>query len=414
MTVQGAASLVADVDLAAAEQRFNDIYAMHAGRVRNHVYFRLPLDLTHLTDDFMQETFLDLWLHLAKGKPVDKPFGLLRAMANQNVLTHFMVRSNTEYLATDFEDPKTSSGAPAGHRYAATDPVLALLSTELDAAMECMRDASEQWRELHRKAYMTSQRLKDGHGGQYRTDASKAKLTGELEQLVNDRDVALKRLQRTCGAVGQLRSDLERAGGNWRSSTGLPSGVSADGKARQGTVASDVTVTECPKGHDLTVDTVVFLEDGTRRCRRCQEATRMNRQSWASHKGKRTARNVVHRDVIDAAGRALFDPANANRSTKDIATEYKVHVNTLHRNFPNLADQRSEAARAAGIQPKGRHARPHDNTIAAARTLLADPSNAGLTLKALLERAGITEKIMRSRIPDYQVLRQSAREAAAR
>lgn len=73
--------------------------------------------------------------------------------------------------------------------------------------------------------------------------------------------------------MGQLRGELERAGGgSWRSCSGWPPARYSGGKRLEG-VASDPAAKHCSQGHPLDdLELVGFLADGTRVCRVCQNA----------------------------------------------------------------------------------------------------------------------------------------------
>jgi DNA-directed RNA polymerase specialized sigma24 family protein len=258
VTVAGEATAVPDADRAAAETLFTEIYQAHSRRLTQFIYWHLPFEMTDLAEDFAQETFQDLWAHLLKGRSVDYPFALLKTIASRQLADHHKVKRNSMYLATDLETPEFSVVEVArGHQYAPGNPELAGLSDELDNAMERMRTASARWRKLH------------GQVASMRKEETRA-------EAAKQRDAALIELQDACWTVGDLRAELERAGGDsWRSPTGWPVSFRTDGRHRKGGASSDLDVTHCVNGHHLHLENVTFLEDGTRACRACaKQATR--------------------------------------------------------------------------------------------------------------------------------------------
>lgn len=249
------------------EEQFNELHQRHFHELAGWLRRRLPASLVSQAEDFAQEAFIELWAYLGKGKPVTKPFGLLMKMAQRKVWTHQALHSAQHAFTTDLNDP--ASIALDGlneHRYAAGDPVLAMIASELETAHERMTEASERWRKLHQKVASLKPR------GAATTDPQRiaANEARKAEALLQ-RDEALVELQEACRVVGQLRGELERAGGGcWRSCSGWPpprycGGVRVDG------VASDPTSKQCSKGHPLTdIERVGFLADGTRVCRDCR------------------------------------------------------------------------------------------------------------------------------------------------
>lgn len=341
MTVSGETSTVAAVDRDAADQLFNDIYGQHFDRLRQYLYFRLPLDKVHLAEDFAQEAFADLWCHLLNGRPVTRAYGLLRKIALAKMNDYYRVKSNLEYKAVDFDDPEASP-VTTSHRYAAADPAMAPLTAELDQAMARMQNASAEWRDLHKKSYVLDRRIADGY------DPDPEPLVRSAEALKRDRNRALGQLRKACGAVGALRAELERIGGpNWKSSSGLPASTMSDGKARAGSVASDVSRTHCDAGHLLDLENSSFSEEGRRRCRKCSESGKRR-----VRKGTPNLCQPTPQSVLDGALAVLLDPANSHRTVKDLAPEIGLSANTLHRRFPNLAARRRAALEQAAL-PSG-------------------------------------------------------------
>jgi DNA-directed RNA polymerase specialized sigma24 family protein len=331
------------VDRDVVEQQFTEIYSEHWDRLRKHVYFRLPPTHVDLAEDLAQEAFITLLQHMLKGRPVTKPFGLLRVMANQLEATYFGVKANTGHTSVDFGNPATSP-ITAGHRYAAAEPGLASLTSELDAALEEMRSASKKWRGLHTDIYSYQQSLAGGWGGaKTLTPARKAQRQEELAAAVAAEVEALNTFRQTCRRVGALRAELEAAAPNWQSSTGMPPSTASSG-VQAGSVRSDLSVTECPEGHSLDRNNVHFLEDGTRRCRACAAAAKA-RATKKSGKSDARGRGTIGPELFETAKQMLLDPAS-DMTIPDVARALGVSPTTLYRNIPGLSALRRSAHEA--------------------------------------------------------------------
>lgn len=258
---------------AAVQQRkqFEDLYEKHWRWVSRWLHYRLPSGWQHLADDLAQETYIVVWDHLLKGRGIESPLGFLKVVAEGRLSAYFRSRlRGTAVTATDFAGIITVEVEEAiDHRYAATDPELALVAAELDTAMERMREASARWRHLHSEAAKHRSRY-ERHKA---LPASAGRWLEETEKAARLRDEALPELQEACRVVGQLRGELERLGGDgYRSSAGWPPSPALDGSKRSGPL-SDPAVRACPERHCLDdVDSVRFLEDGTRICRACRNA----------------------------------------------------------------------------------------------------------------------------------------------
>jgi DNA-directed RNA polymerase specialized sigma24 family protein len=237
-------------------------------------------------EDLAQETFLCLWEHLLKDKEVTHPFALLKRIGQRRIADEFGVRNrDTGSLSVDFSAPESVLiETSTGHRYASGEPELALVCDQLETAMGRMREASALWRDLHSKAATYRSRSE-----KYKDPDTCTKWRNEAVKAVGLRDEALVELQEACRVVGSLRAELERAGGcAWRSSSGWPPSAARDGRHRRCGALSDPTMKVCPNQHRLDdIESVGFLEDGTRTCRSCSvERVGAYRQRTAA---KRTA-----------------------------------------------------------------------------------------------------------------------------
>lgn len=215
----------APVDREAAEARFTEIYAEQNRRLTQWFYWHLPESVRGRAEDLAQETFLNLWEHLLKGRSVDYPFALLKRIGQRRMADQLSVRArDAEAVLMDVTDPEAPSVETIGHssRYAAGEPELALVAAELETAMERMRDASALWRKLHAESGKYKARPKPP-GWVDPNPGRTAKVDAARVEIRIRRDEALVELQEACRAVGNLRADLERAAGcAWQSSCGWP------------------------------------------------------------------------------------------------------------------------------------------------------------------------------------------------
>ncbi|MGP4008150.1 RNA polymerase sigma factor [Streptomyces sp. 4N124] len=259
--------------------QFEALHGQHFNELAAWLRRRLPVTLVSQNEDFAQEAFIGLWEHLRKGRSVDKPFGLLMTMAQRKVWTHQALFTQQHSFATDLNDP--ASVALDGlneHRYAAGDPMLAMIAEELETALERMEEASERWRRLHTKVASMKPR-----GAATSDPVRAARNEARKTEAKLQRDEALVELQEACRVVGQIRGELERVGGgSWRSCSGWPPARYSGGVRVEG-VASDPTSKSCSKGHPLDdLDRVSFLADGTRVCRDCRNLGQRQKAGAAS------------------------------------------------------------------------------------------------------------------------------------
>ncbi|MET9494309.1 hypothetical protein [Streptomyces sp. NPDC006552] len=253
------------------EATFNAIYAEQHPRLVKWLYWKLPSYLPHVAEDYAQEAFADLWEIFQKERTVDYPWALLKKIAQRKMANYYSRWDSASGDSVDFDEPSTALvEAVQGHRYAEGDPEMSLLAGALWEATEAMQAASKKWRALH--ALTAKMRpLGEPYPTSGRSLARKLREEAARDKAYSDRDQALRELQAACAEVGQLRSELERLGGRgWKSCTGWPPPRQGGGGSRVRTTSiCDPTVTECPKGHSLSLETCGFLEDGTRTCRAC-------------------------------------------------------------------------------------------------------------------------------------------------
>lgn len=353
MSVSATNDAAPAIDRAEADRLFTELYAEYWSRIRYWLHRRFAIAgfSANPAEDAAQEVFiLLLEKYILTGKLQDETASaLIYAIAKNEYLGYFS-RSSSKEAVLDFADPVNTPVVTTGHRYAAEQPELAPLAAELDAAMQVMYEASQKWRDLHKQVYASYWPLNDTESSP--SAATCQKLERRLACDAKERDRALAHFRQTTAAVGNLRSELERAGGNWRSSTNMPAGLSKD-YLRVGTVASDATRTHCPSGHEMHLENTRFDGEGRRRCRAC----------LAVHTKKQNARN-------SSQGR--------------------------------LAAQRAEQARV------------RSEKLAAVRRMLADPAYLDTPVRQICAEVHIDYKVVRFQVRNSRQLRQTAREAASR
>lgn len=354
MTVPGQTPAVAADDRQAADRLFTQIYADYWDRVRRYIWTRLEWHQDRLAEDIANDVFIDLWLRFilpGRLKNPERPLSLLFEIAKSHANQQRLWLKNNE-TALDLADPANAPVVATGHAYAAWTPDLASISRALEAAMEHMTEASETWRSLHKQAHrhrrVLSPDYRAGNGGA--TPESLNRALTAVEDAEQRQASALKTFRAACARVGQLRADLEAAGGpNWKSSAGMPASVASSGSARDGSVSSDLNVTSCPNGHDLVLNNVEFDAAGLRRCRTCRDdLTRQREQAKRAQKPlKRSAGKTLTADTL-AAARALFvDPAKADVPMEQLAADVGCHLSTLKRRIPEYRELRAAALEGA-------------------------------------------------------------------
>lgn len=277
------------VDREATVEQFTDIFEEHQRRLVQWFYWRLQESMRSRAEDLAQEAFLGLWEFLLKGGEVTHPFALLKKIGQRRIADEYVTRRrDSELLPVDFGAPESVLIETSTlHRYAPGEPELALVAAGLESAMERMRDASALWRDLHAKAGRQQGRAKPADWVDPNPSRT-AKVEAARIEIRLRRDEALVELQEACRKVGSLRAELERAGGEcWQSSSGWPPSAARDGRHRKCGALSDPTVKGCPEGHCLAdIESVGFLEDGTRVCRACNgERTEVSRQKQKATSG---------------------------------------------------------------------------------------------------------------------------------
>lgn len=353
MTVQAAAGPVPDGDHGAIEQQFTEIYQQYRTQLARYIWRRLDLWQGQLAEDLANEAFIELWQHLLKGRPVDKPYGLLCRMARTKLSYFWSLQKNKERLV-DLGDPANAPVVATGHAYAADTPGLAVLSSQLDQAMERMADASEKWRSLHKEAHRHRKILGDdyraGTGGV--SAAWKERAEKDLGVAERRQALALKSFQDVCRRVGTLRAELESIGGaNWKSSTGMPSSTGSSGGVKNGSVTADLDRTHCPEGHRLDLNNIHFDADGRRHCRACNDASAKRHQAkvrvTTPAKSGRAPARITSPEALAAARALLADPAMAGLSVVEIGGRVGLSSGVLYRRIPDLAELRRAAKEQA-------------------------------------------------------------------
>jgi hypothetical protein len=220
--------------------------------------------------------------------------------------------------------------------------------------MQCMTEASETWRSLHKEAHRNRQGLRDGYrqrnGGV--TEEWKDQRRTDLADAESRQTDALVTFRQACARVGQLRADLEAAGGpNWKSCASMPASA-ASSNARDGSVSGDPTRATCAQGHRMDLDNTHFYADGGRKCRTCMDAQakRMAAKQAASRPASsrraRSTASTASTASIEAARALLADPAYADVSVRNIAAQVGLASTTAIYNRLPVAELRRTAGAA--------------------------------------------------------------------
>jgi hypothetical protein len=260
------------VDLAAAEQRYEDAYRRWWKPLTYFIYARLDSRHHAHVEDIAAEAFIELWTNfLAKGRDVYDPMiGLLYYLTRFRIASFYSDLVHKREATTDLGDP-VNQRLVVGHSYAIERPDVALLAAELDTALETMNALSKQWRTQHSE----TARLRTDLESDLKTFTAKTRAakTNRLATMVTESDRLLKDFRAACTLVADLRRDLEATGGpNWQSSTGMPP-TAARNPSKGEYNMSEPTRTHCDDGHALTLENTLFTEKGAKRCRTCMAAS---------------------------------------------------------------------------------------------------------------------------------------------
>lgn len=265
MNVAEAAKSLTPAQRAQVDSDFAAIYDVQYKKIRGHISLRLPGQKRHMADDITQETFMVLWRHMLLGRSVEKPYGLLRAIAMKRMASFFAVKSQNA-MALDFEDP-INKPIVAGHRYAAAEPGLAELTDDLSAAMSDMEKASSAWRKQHVRTCRVADEVTAG-ADHTRLELSRA-----------DESRTLAAFRAACDKVAEIRSELDAISPNWNSPTGMPASIASNGQ-QEGSFTSDYSRTHCDEGHELTLENILFTASGFRHCRTCRNGSGRCADAW--------------------------------------------------------------------------------------------------------------------------------------
>lgn len=378
------------------EARLEEIYRTYWRPLCNFIFFRLDDRHRSLAEDLAADAFLALWTkYLSTGAKVWGPWSLLCAIARTAIIDFYKVRANKRLdFAVDFTDP-ANRGIERGHSYASDQPESAQLAQELDEAMEAMADLSQQWRDQHSQTHIFRTMLIESSSKAPMRPSVRKDTQAKFEAAQTDEANLLERFRQACSRVGELRIELEEAGGpNWCSSTGQPPTQSRS-YLKPGTM-SDPDRTHCGAGHLMTLDNTTFNK-ATRICRACRAADmKKNRQQSGAPSTK--AKPTVSDEAIARARELLKDPS---LSLRKVAALVGVARTTLTDNITDI-----EALR----DPNALRNRTPDEVIDQARALLLDPAHKR-TLAAVAAEIGVTPVTLYARIPNLSQLRRELYDA---
>jgi DNA-directed RNA polymerase specialized sigma24 family protein len=405
VTVQAEESAVPTVDLATAEEQYEDAYRRWWKPLTYFIAARLDGRHRSNAEDIAAETFTELWTNFAmRGKDIGFVWSLLCTMARFRIANFYGHLAATRETAVDFADP-LNRGIEAGHSYAANQPEAAGLAAELSAAMEVMAELSKKWRDAHTKTSMYRSRL-EGGAFPMRPEtrvATEQKLAG----LISDRDRLLTDFRQACSDVGELRRDLEAAGGpNWCSSTGLPPSQQRNWTKDLGTM-SDPTRTHCDDGHELTLENTHFTYKGAQRCRTCMEVTWRASRAANPPKSKATVkapreyreRQPAHRVAEETIQRARELLKNPDLSIRQVAEMVGVGKSTLAARIPDMDQLRHVDRRRVTGTPQ--------ELLDKAVQLLTDPDNRR-SVRSVCDELGFSDATLYTRVRNLAALRREA------
>ncbi|QLJ06711.1 sigma-70 family RNA polymerase sigma factor (plasmid) [Streptomyces sp. NEAU-sy36] len=403
MTVQ-AEETTAPVDLAAAERQYEEAYRRWWKPLTYFIYSRLDQRHVSYAEDIAADTFVELWTKFAaRGKDIQFPWGLLCHMGRQRIGDFYGRLASIRELAIDFSDP-LNRDVEAGHSYATDQPEAAILAAELNDALEVMADLSKKWREAHTKTSMYRSRLE---GGRFHMRPETRTATKQrVEQLTRESDQLLIDFRESCARVGELRRDLEAAGGpNWQSSTGMPSTAMRNWTKDKGTM-SEPTRTHCDDGHELTLENTLFTPKGAKRCRTCMEASwRASRAAKPAmpkvpgpRKPRKPSEHAIPEEKIQQARELLKNP---DLSIRQVAAMVGLNRSSMCERIPDL-DQLRDVDRKR-IVPVS------DELLEKAVSLLTDPDHPR-SVRSVCAELGFSNVTLYNRVPNLPALRAQARE----
>jgi AraC-like DNA-binding protein len=391
VTVQGETPTVSVGDATDAEQLFTELYKGYARRVHSFIWWHLGIEYRALAEDLTQETFIAVWRSLTTGKGFDpeKPYGLLRYLARQQIGAYFSKKKNNDFTL-DFTDPVNTPLVTTGHAYALERPDTTDLVRDLDEVMEQMQAASKAWRDAHKESH----RLRSLLGEDYNTsrggitEATKERLREQLAEADQHEDETLHAFRDTCRRVGALRAELEElAGPNWRSGIGLPLHPEIT-PIRKGRYRNDPDVTHCPAGHLLDLNNTHFEEDGSRYCRACRNDRYVAAREEAHEANPRMFVRTTDPEKIVQARDMLTGADAVHLSIAAVAQKVGLSSVTLLKYIPDAAELRRTAGAGA------RYAQ----ALEAARRLLTDPECL-LSLHEVAAQCGVSYTAMKRNFP---------------
>lgn len=391
------------VDRAAAEKLYEDAYRRWWKPLTYFIAARISERHRSSAEDIAAETFIEVWTNFAmRGKDIGSVWGLLCHIARHRISGFYGRLAAERETSVDFSDPVNRS-IEAGHSYAANQPEAASLAAELNDAMEVMADLSKKWRDAHTKTSLYRSRLE---GGAFpMRPETRVAAEQKLADLMADRDQTLKDFRQACARVGELRRDLEAAGGpNWCSSTGQPPTQQRNWTRDLGTM-SDPTRTHCDDGHELTLENTHFTYKGAKRCRTCMEVTwRASRAAnppkykpKAKAPGERAQpKPKVPEETIQRARELLKNP---DLSIRQVAAMVGVGKSTLSARIPDMDQLRTvDRKRVTGIS---------QDLLDKAVQLLTDPDHPR-NVRQVCRELGFSDATLYTRVPNLSALRAEA------
>jgi DNA-directed RNA polymerase specialized sigma24 family protein len=349
VTVQGEAPAAPDVDLGAAAQQMTEIFNLYWDRLRVFIWKRIDIHQQHLAEDLASETFAELWRRYFLT-------GRGGSVDKPYGLLCTMARSQIgqHFLRKGSTERALDFTDPVNTPLIATGHAYALEAPGLNhllAELDAAMDRMTEASKTWRAKHKDSHQLRSLLKDGY--NASRGGLTAEGKRDLKARLDVVDREETE--ALHAFRGTCRRVG----------------------QLRAEMEATAGPNWRSST-------------------GLPLNPEITSPRPGKyRNDLTVTH----CPAGH-LMDLHNTHFG-EDGSRDCRACRNARHQARQNIAAKHQASSTVTA------------ETIDAARKMLADPSNAGLSIKAIAAAVGTSSTTLHTRIPDLASLRRTAKEKAA-